>query len=38
MREIQIPTHFHMGEVATVYDNPVRQAEYLYSLIESESK
>lgn len=38
MREIQIPTHFHMGEVITVYDNPVRQAEYLYSLIESECK
>ena len=38
MREIRIPTHFHMGEVAVIYDNPVKQAEYLYSLIESESK
>ena len=38
MRKIQIPTHFHLGEVATLYDNPVKQAEYLYSLIESESK
>lgn len=38
MRQIQIPTHFHMGEVTALYDNPVRQAEYLYSLIESESK
>lgn len=37
-REIQIPTHFHVGEVSAVYDNPVRQAEYLYSLIESEDK
>lgn len=36
MREIQIPTHFHMGEVTTIYDNPIRQAEYMYSLIESE--
>jgi len=27
-----------MGEVAVLYDNPVKQAEYLYSLIESESK
>ena len=38
MRKLQIPTHFHMGEVAVLYDNPVKQAEYLYSLIESESK
>ena len=38
MRKLQIPTHFHMGEVAALYDNPVKQAEYLYSLIESESK
>lgn len=27
-----------MGEVTALYDNPVKQAEYLYSLIESESK
>lgn len=38
MRKLQIPTRFHMGEVAALYDNPVKQAEYLYSLIESESK
>ena len=38
MRKLQIPTRFHMGEVASLYDNPVKQAEYLYSLIESESK
>lgn len=38
MREIQIPTHFHVGEATVFYDNPVRQAEYLYSLIESESQ
>lgn len=38
MRKIQIPTCFHMGEVAALYDNPVKQTEYLYSLIESESK
>lgn len=31
-------THFHMGEVAVLYDNPIKQAEYLYSLIESENK
>lgn len=38
MRKLQIPTLFHMGEVAALYDNPVKPAEYLYSLIESESK
>ena len=38
MRKLQIPTHFHMGEVTVLYDNPVKQAEYLYNLIESESK
>ena len=38
MRKLQIPTRFHMGEVAALYDNPVKQAEYLYNLIESESK
>ena len=38
MRKLQIPTRFHMGEVTALYDNPVKQAEYLYSLIESESK
>ena len=38
MRKLQISTRFHMGEVAALYDNPVKQAEYLYSLIESEKK
>ena len=38
MRNLQIPTRFHMSEVAALYDNPVKQAEYLYSLIESESQ
>ena len=38
MRKLQIPTRFHMGEVAALYDNPVKQAEYLYSLIESKKK
>ena len=38
MRKLQIPTHFHMGEVAALHDNPMKQAEYLYSLIESESQ
>ena len=27
MRKLQIPTRFHMGEVAALYDNPVKQAE-----------
>lgn len=38
MREIQIPTHFYMKDDVALHDNPVRQAEYLYSLIESESQ
>ena len=38
MRKLQIPTHFHMGEFAALHDNPMKQAEYLYSLIESESQ
>ena len=38
MKKLQISTRFHMGEVTALYDNPVKQAEYLYSLIESESK
>ena len=32
------PTNFHFGEVAVYYDDPVSQAEYLYSLIESEER
>ena len=38
MRTIQIPTRFHMDEVTALHDNPMKQAEYLYSLIESESQ
>ena len=37
MKTIQIPTHFYMDEVTVLHDNPMKQAEYLYSLIESES-
>lgn len=37
-RQIQIPTFFHVGEVTAFYDNPIKQAEYLYNLIESEMK
>ena len=29
---------FHMDEVTALHDNPMKQAEYLYSLIESESQ
>ena len=32
------PTNFRFGEVAAYYDDPVSQAEYLYSLIESEER
>ena len=38
MMTIQIPTRFHMDEVTALHDNPMKQAEYLYSLIESESQ
>ena len=30
------PTAFRLSDVTENYDNPIRQAEYLYSLIESE--
>lgn len=30
------PVNFRFGEITVFYDNPVKQAEYLYSLIESE--
>lgn len=30
------PTAFPLGDITENYDNPIRQAEYLYSLIESE--
>ena len=36
--EAGIPTRFHMNEVSALHDNPMKQAEYLYSLIESESQ
>ena len=32
------PTAFRLGDITANYKNPVRQAEYLYSLIESEVK
>lgn len=31
-----IPTRFHFAEAETEYEDPRLQAEYLYSLIESE--
>lgn len=31
-----VPMNFKMREITAFYDNPVKQAEYLYSLIESE--
>lgn len=30
------PTAFSLGDITEHFDNPIRQAEYLYSLIESE--
>lgn len=30
------PTAFRLGDITENFDNPIRQAEYLYSLIESE--
>ena len=30
------PTAFRLSDITENYDNPIRQAEYLYSLIESE--
>ena len=30
------PTTFRLGDITEHFDNPIRQAEYLYSLIESE--
>ena len=30
------PTAFRLGDITENYDNPIRQSEYLYSLIESE--
>lgn len=32
------PTTFRLGDITENYENPIRQAEYLYSLIESEVK
>lgn len=36
--EISIPTSFTMCKLSTRYKDPVKQAEYAYSLIESEVK
>lgn len=30
------PTAFRLGDITENFDNPIRQAEYIYSLIESE--
>ena len=30
------PTAFRLGDITENFDNPIRQAEYLYSMIESE--
>lgn len=30
------PTAFRLGDITENFDNPIKQAEYLYSLIESE--
>ena len=32
------PTTFKLGKIKEFYDDPAKQAEYLYSLIESEAK
>lgn len=32
----EVPLLFRFGDIKEYYDNPVKQAEYLYSLIESE--
>lgn len=32
------PRKFRFGDITENYDNPIRQAEYLYSLIESEER
>ncbi|MGP1505525.1 MAG: hypothetical protein ACTTIR_07885 [Eggerthia catenaformis] len=31
------PTFFRTGDIKEYYDNPIKQAQYLYSLIESET-
>lgn len=36
--EISIPAEFSMRKLTTRYKDPVKQAEYAYSLIESEVK
>ena len=38
MTEFKVPMSFRFGEVKAYYDDPVKQAEYLYSLIESEER
>ena len=34
--EKKAPMLFRFGDITEYYDNPIKQAEYLYSLIESE--
>jgi hypothetical protein len=34
----KVPVSFSLKPVVNYYDNPVKQAEYLYSLIESEAR
>lgn len=36
-KPLTVPTHFRFAEAEEHYDNPRLQAEYLYSLIESEA-
>lgn len=36
MPEKKAPILFRFGDITEYFDNPVKQAEYLYSLIESE--
>lgn len=36
MRPVPAPTTFRMGKATQVFSDPYRQAEYIYSLIESE--
>lgn len=36
MKQAAVPTHFHLAEAVQHYEDPRLQAEYLYSLIESE--
>ncbi|MCQ4022511.1 MULTISPECIES: recombinase family protein [unclassified Ruminococcus] len=35
--EKKVPLLFHIGDIEKYFDNPIKQAEYLYNLIESEA-